>query len=511
MLRHLPSRAKYAKAMELLMRAVAAALTQQDGIEKVEGKVLPVCDLTTSDDNIKSQRGDLSGKVVENVVSAATAGPTLPSVTTSSSSSSLRPLSSTSGGPALRVGCRPFLLARCALYALHAALLMRVADCAATPIARVSACAFFSEVIMPVLKLDEEKQENKKRKRESQEEKPTKENEMNKKKISKKSDLNSSSFCCASIPSNNTSSNSGPTSITSSSLSPTSLALLRVPGGRALMRLVRLMCGGVLRLHTDDTYVFMGAVATLRKALQDLRRKLDEEEIEEVEEEDGDMEDEEELGRDTEDEEEPGGYTEEGNERKDDIIQGQKTEAEKDVTQDERIKTDIKREEHTIINVKQEEPEETGESTATIPSATPGGIAGTASCVAAADCAKEYKTVVRKWVVPKRAELRRIQQDVLFEGLAVAFKYYQIPWARSAVETFFQEAYYAREEVFDDPSRCVKIVEWQAQIKKVKAGGKTFGAVLGIGEAANPVKDGRDTRISTVHGSAIWSAKQTGL
>ncbi|KAF8822910.1 hypothetical protein IE077_002050 [Cardiosporidium cionae] len=57
--------------------------------------------------------------------------------------------------------------------------------------------------------------------------------------------------------------------------------------------------------------------------------------------------------------------------------------------------------------------------------------------------------------------------------------------------------------------QCQQISEWQSALKMKHKVSQSVKA-LAIGETLNPVRDSREERISTIHGSAVWSAKQTG-
>eukprot|EP00922_Rhytidocystis_sp_ex-Travisia-forbesii_P064738 GHVS01096153.1.p1 GENE.GHVS01096153.1~~GHVS01096153.1.p1 ORF type:complete len:533 (+),score=116.44 GHVS01096153.1:163-1761(+) len=116
-----------------------------------------------------------------------------------------------------------------------------------------------------------------------------------------------------------------------------------------------------------------------------------------------------------------------------------------------------------------------------------------------------------QWKCPKGCRLLALRRQFVFECLHASFRYHQTSWAKASVEGLFQQVYLDRE-IFDT-SQQEQISTWQAEIKAKHKGSNKFHHVstYGIGEAKNPVRDGRDERISTMHGSVVWSSKQMGL
>eukprot|EP00914_Ancora_sagittata_P014090 GHVO01027575.1.p1 GENE.GHVO01027575.1~~GHVO01027575.1.p1 ORF type:complete len:406 (+),score=53.69 GHVO01027575.1:56-1273(+) len=110
--------------------------------------------------------------------------------------------------------------------------------------------------------------------------------------------------------------------------------------------------------------------------------------------------------------------------------------------------------------------------------------------------------------MPSREKLAAMKVKNLIAALGGLFASRTKPWARSSVERVFSTIYRQRN-VFE-PEEEQQIDMWQAALK-CKKGASKLGDVLRIGEAANPVIDAREEKISTVHGSSIWSAKQTGI
>eukprot|EP00922_Rhytidocystis_sp_ex-Travisia-forbesii_P061812 GHVS01091547.1.p1 GENE.GHVS01091547.1~~GHVS01091547.1.p1 ORF type:complete len:584 (-),score=188.57 GHVS01091547.1:545-2230(-) len=115
------------------------------------------------------------------------------------------------------------------------------------------------------------------------------------------------------------------------------------------------------------------------------------------------------------------------------------------------------------------------------------------------------------WRCPTGSLLLSLRRQFIFECLHAAFRYHQTSWAKASVEGLFQQAYLDRD-IFDR-SQQEQITTWQGEIKAKHKGSNKFHNVsaYGIGEAKNPVRDGRDDRISTLHGSIVWSSKQMGL
>ncbi|CBZ55335.1 conserved hypothetical protein [Neospora caninum Liverpool] len=113
-----------------------------------------------------------------------------------------------------------------------------------------------------------------------------------------------------------------------------------------------------------------------------------------------------------------------------------------------------------------------------------------------------------KWPLPlKKSELLNLMRCFFIDCLATVFTYRNLSWARASIEQLFQHVYLHRS-IFTESDQG-QISLWQAQLKVAHKTATNITA-LGIGEAAHPVQDGRDERISTVHGSIVWSAKQMG-
>nr|PIM00707.1 hypothetical protein TGCOUG_314540 [Toxoplasma gondii COUG] len=113
-----------------------------------------------------------------------------------------------------------------------------------------------------------------------------------------------------------------------------------------------------------------------------------------------------------------------------------------------------------------------------------------------------------KWPLPlKKFELLNLMRCFFIDCLATVFTYRSFSWARASIEQLFQHVYLHRS-IFSESDQG-QISLWQAQLKVAHKSAMNITA-LGIGEAAHPVQDGRDERISTVHGSIVWSAKQMG-
>ncbi|CEM01969.1 unnamed protein product [Vitrella brassicaformis CCMP3155] len=113
-----------------------------------------------------------------------------------------------------------------------------------------------------------------------------------------------------------------------------------------------------------------------------------------------------------------------------------------------------------------------------------------------------------EWSAPSRDELCMMKRLYFFNALSTIFTYRHKSWARTAVEHLFQQVYLKRS--LFSPAEQEQISSWQSDIKTHKKQGPSVGA-LGIGEAADPVRDAREERLSTAHGSGVWAAKQFGL
>lgn len=94
------------------------------------------------------------------------------------------------------------------------------------------------------------------------------------------------------------------------------------------------------------------------------------------------------------------------------------------------------------------------------------------------------------------------------DALSTVFSFRTIPWARASVEQLFQLAY--RHRHLFTASEAQQIAVWQAELKASTGPSGASVSALSIGEAAVPVKDAREERILTDHGSVTWSRKQCG-
>ncbi|KAH0473594.1 MAG: hypothetical protein KVP17_002100 [Porospora cf. gigantea B] len=107
-----------------------------------------------------------------------------------------------------------------------------------------------------------------------------------------------------------------------------------------------------------------------------------------------------------------------------------------------------------------------------------------------------------------RADLRRLRQQLYVAGLQVALSFKSVRWARPGVSALMKESYLKRE-AFDQPQRSA--VEQAQTLMRESTAGSRVGQVTEAGRSQAPVIDGRQERLTFVHGSEVWSAKQAGL
>uniref|UniRef100_A0A0G4GZH7 Uncharacterized protein n=1 Tax=Chromera velia CCMP2878 TaxID=1169474 RepID=A0A0G4GZH7_9ALVE len=111
--------------------------------------------------------------------------------------------------------------------------------------------------------------------------------------------------------------------------------------------------------------------------------------------------------------------------------------------------------------------------------------------------------------LPRGRVLRECRWNVIFSALRVLFTFRTTPWARSAVEGFFQQVYFQRQR-FPHGAQREQVESWQGEIKQKKK--ETHApTVVAPMESKNPVRDGRDVRVVSTHGSETWGNKQMGI
>lgn len=112
--------------------------------------------------------------------------------------------------------------------------------------------------------------------------------------------------------------------------------------------------------------------------------------------------------------------------------------------------------------------------------------------------------------LPGEHHLIKLQKQAFVRTLAVVFRFFSFPWARTSIETLFQRVYLKRDMFCETDQK--RITEWQQEIKASK--GKSFkgtSRALGISEANFQVKDAREEKIVSVHGSQVWCNRQYGI
>ncbi|KAH0473394.1 MAG: uncharacterized protein KVP18_004665 [Porospora cf. gigantea A] len=108
----------------------------------------------------------------------------------------------------------------------------------------------------------------------------------------------------------------------------------------------------------------------------------------------------------------------------------------------------------------------------------------------------------------RRADLRRLRQQLYVTGLQVALSFKSVRWARPGVSSLMRESYLKRN-AFEQPQRAA-VEQSQAAMSQSTAGSRV-AEVTEAGRSQTPVIDGRQERLTFVHGSEVWSAKQAGL
>lgn len=115
-----------------------------------------------------------------------------------------------------------------------------------------------------------------------------------------------------------------------------------------------------------------------------------------------------------------------------------------------------------------------------------------------------------KYRLPSKRCLLELQKQAFVRTLAIVFDFFTFPWAKVSIESLFQRVYLKRD-IFEETEQK-RISEWQKQIKASK--GKTFKGGLqayGISEAKFNVKDAREEKLVSIHGSQVWSNRQFGI
>eukprot|EP01068_Selenidium_serpulae_P005015 Selendium_serpulae@DN3833_c0_g1_i1.p1 len=134
------------------------------------------------------------------------------------------------------------------------------------------------------------------------------------------------------------------------------------------------------------------------------------------------------------------------------------------------------------------------------------------------DAARGATPAEHEWLLPTREDIDALRIKNMMDCLKTVCSYRKMSWAKTHVDAFFLHIFLSRHKLFEPSSEyCDMIEKLQAEIKSHKAtisvekGRADGGTPHGILEPANPVRDGREEKIVTTHGSAIWSAKQLGL
>ncbi|CRG98548.1 conserved Plasmodium protein, unknown function [Plasmodium relictum] len=114
-----------------------------------------------------------------------------------------------------------------------------------------------------------------------------------------------------------------------------------------------------------------------------------------------------------------------------------------------------------------------------------------------------------KWKLPNGYEIFKVKRNAFVKCLSNLFHFINIPWARTSVESLFQDVY-LKKKIFDLCDEML-IENLQSSIKAyINKRKHKYDSphLLSIGESLNPVVDARDEKIISIHGSHIWSNKQ---
>nr|PVC50859.1 hypothetical protein MACL_00001971 [Theileria orientalis] len=111
--------------------------------------------------------------------------------------------------------------------------------------------------------------------------------------------------------------------------------------------------------------------------------------------------------------------------------------------------------------------------------------------------------------LPTRDELLSLQLKAFVRTLGVVFCFFEFPWSKSSLVPLFGLVYLKRH-VFEEADQS-RISTWQSHINANKSKGAKTITVQSIGESSFEVRDGRDEKVTSVHGSQVWTDRQLRL
>ncbi|UKK02697.2 hypothetical protein MACK_002792 [Theileria orientalis] len=111
--------------------------------------------------------------------------------------------------------------------------------------------------------------------------------------------------------------------------------------------------------------------------------------------------------------------------------------------------------------------------------------------------------------LPTRDELLSLQLKAFVRTLGVVFCFFEFPWSKSSLVPLFSLVYLKRH-VFEEADQS-RISTWQSHINARKSKGAKSIMVQSIGESSFEVRDGRDEKVTSVHGSQVWTDRQLRL
>ncbi|SCL93956.1 conserved Plasmodium protein, unknown function [Plasmodium berghei] len=114
-----------------------------------------------------------------------------------------------------------------------------------------------------------------------------------------------------------------------------------------------------------------------------------------------------------------------------------------------------------------------------------------------------------QWEIPNEYEIYKIKRNAFVKCLSHLINFINLNWAKTLVESLLQDVY-LKKYIFDTCDEII-IENLQSTVKsninKRKNKHDSYH-VLSIGESLNPIKDAREEKIVSLHGSHVWSNKQ---
>ncbi|SCM03548.1 conserved Plasmodium protein, unknown function [Plasmodium chabaudi chabaudi] len=122
---------------------------------------------------------------------------------------------------------------------------------------------------------------------------------------------------------------------------------------------------------------------------------------------------------------------------------------------------------------------------------------------------QQFILIKDQWEIPNEYEIYKIKRNAFVKCLSYLINFINLNWAKTLVESLLQDVY-LKKYIFDTCDEII-IENLQSTVKsninKRKNKNDSYH-VLSIGESLNPIKDAREEKIVSLHGSHVWSNKQ---